>query len=175
MSTVTSTAPRKAKLRVNSSVLPTTRHPARLVTAALVLVLSSMLAVAIYTQVGDRTQVLALVHDVEQGNTITNQDLKVVDVATDRAASALANYREALKIREQLSSAAASDLYLRRDLAEVLLKTGDALALSADKSQAVEDYRRALRMLEALAQSIPSDVEIRDMLAQARAKGGAPN
>jgi hypothetical protein len=58
-----------------------------------------------------------------------------VDVATDRAASALSNYRDALKIREQLSSTAASDVFLRRDLAEALLKTGDALALNGEKSR----------------------------------------
>src|SRR4051812_31524797 len=83
MSTATATATRKPKLRVNSSIIPTTRHPARLVASALVLILSAMIALALYTQIGDRTQVLALVHEVEQGNTITAGDLRVVDVAAD--------------------------------------------------------------------------------------------
>jgi hypothetical protein len=39
-----------------------------------------------------------------------------------RTASALANYRKAVKIREQLSAAAPSDVYLRRDLEEALIK-----------------------------------------------------
>ncbi len=45
-----------------------------------------------------------------------------VAAATGRTASALTNYREALKIREQLSAAAPSDVFLRRDLDEVLNK-----------------------------------------------------
>jgi non-specific serine/threonine protein kinase/serine/threonine-protein kinase len=45
-----------------------------------------------------------------------------VDAATGRAAGALSNYRAALKIREQLSAAAPSDVYLRRDLEEARTK-----------------------------------------------------
>jgi hypothetical protein len=45
-----------------------------------------------------------------------------VDAAMHRTASALANYRKAVKIREQLSAAAPSDVYLRRDLEEALIK-----------------------------------------------------
>ena len=45
-----------------------------------------------------------------------------VETATGRRASALAKYRDALKIREQLSAAAPSDVYLRRDLDEASMK-----------------------------------------------------
>jgi ssDNA-binding replication factor A large subunit len=50
--------------------------------------------------------------------------IKVGDVedASGRMASALSNYREALKIREQLSAAANADVVLRRELAEARLK-----------------------------------------------------
>jgi tetratricopeptide (TPR) repeat protein len=47
-----------------------------------------------------------------------------VDAATRRKANAVANYREALKIREQLSAAAPTDVYLRRDLEEAQMKVG---------------------------------------------------
>ena len=92
-----------------------------------------------------------------------------VDAASDRATSALANYREALKLREQLSSAAESDLYLRRDLAEALLKVGDALMLTGDRAHAAETYDKATRILEALSRQVPANVDIRDLLAEARA------
>jgi len=45
-----------------------------------------------------------------------------VEAAMGRKASAVANYREALKIREQLSTAVPSDVYLRRDLEEAQAK-----------------------------------------------------
>jgi len=45
-----------------------------------------------------------------------------VEAATGRKASALANYRAALKIREQLSAAAPTDVLLRQDLEEAQMK-----------------------------------------------------
>ena len=45
-----------------------------------------------------------------------------VDAASGRAANAVSNYREALKIREQLSAAAPSDVYFRHDLDEARAK-----------------------------------------------------
>jgi len=47
-----------------------------------------------------------------------------VEAAMGRKASAITNYREALKIREQLSAAVPSDVYLRRDLEEAQMKLG---------------------------------------------------
>jgi hypothetical protein len=53
---------------------------------------------------------------------IKNGDVEVAR-GTQRQ-SAIASYQEALRIREQLSSAANLDIYLRRDLAEACLKLG---------------------------------------------------
>ncbi len=45
-----------------------------------------------------------------------------VDAAMGRKTNAAAHYREALKIREQLSAAVPSDVFLRRDLEEARTK-----------------------------------------------------
>jgi len=45
-----------------------------------------------------------------------------VEARTGKTASALSNYNEALRIREQLSSDAPQDIYIQRDLAEVKSK-----------------------------------------------------
>ncbi|HJS25324.1 MAG TPA: hypothetical protein VJ751_13280 [Pyrinomonadaceae bacterium] len=45
-----------------------------------------------------------------------------VEARAGRTASALSNYKEALRIREQLSSVAPQDMYIQRDLAEAKSK-----------------------------------------------------
>jgi hypothetical protein len=45
-----------------------------------------------------------------------------VDAATGRKGEGHSSYREVLKIREQLSAAAPSDVYLRRDPEEARIK-----------------------------------------------------
>jgi hypothetical protein len=83
---------------------------------------------------------------------------------------AVLDYREALRIREQLSASATEDLTIRRELAEVWLKLGDALNKTGSKSQALENYRKSVQTLEALSASIPAHAGIRELLAQAQSR-----
>lgn len=110
--------------------------------------------------------------DPANAQLIQNQAVALIKVGDVDAASALSNYREALKIREQLSAAAPSDVLLRRDLSEALIKVGDALAETGNRSQALESYRKGVEILEPLARSVPANVDISNMLAEARAKAG---
>ncbi|HEU4837213.1 MAG TPA: protein kinase [Pyrinomonadaceae bacterium] len=110
--------------------------------------------------------------DPANAQLIQNQAVALIKVGDVDAAGALSNYREALKIREQLSAAASSDVLLRRDLSEALIKVGDALAETGNRSQALESYRKGVEILEPLARSVPANVDISNMLAEARAKAG---
>jgi tetratricopeptide (TPR) repeat protein len=85
-------------------------------------------------------------------------------------AEALSDYREALRIREQLNATSQQDTSIRRDLAEVWIKLGDVLQQTGAKSEAREYYRKATENLEALSAAIPADAVIRRMLAEARQK-----
>jgi tetratricopeptide (TPR) repeat protein len=98
--------------------------------------------------------------------------IKVGDVEAQagRAAKALDHYQHALRIREQLITAAPTDTSIRRDLAEVWLKIGDALAWSGRKPEAVENYRKSAAALQELSSKIPSHAEIREMLTEASKK-----
>jgi len=50
-----------------------------------------------------------------------------VDAVIGRKTNAAGHYREALKIREQLSATVPSDVFLRRDLEEARIKLSSAL------------------------------------------------
>jgi tetratricopeptide (TPR) repeat protein len=85
-------------------------------------------------------------------------------------AKALAHYREALRIREQLSATAKEDTTIRQELAEVWLKLGDVLSKTGPRSQALENYRKSVETLEALPASIPTHAGIRGLLAEAHSR-----
>jgi tetratricopeptide (TPR) repeat protein len=88
-------------------------------------------------------------------------------------ARALSHYRDALRIREQLSANAKEDTTLRRELAEVWLKLGDALSKTGSRSQALEKYRKRVQTLEALSVSTPNHAGIRGLLAEAHLRVAA--
>jgi len=71
-----------------------------------------------------KTSVSLRTADIPQADSLPTIRTVVGDVeaATGRKASALANYRAALKIREQLNAAVPSDVDLRRDLEEAQAK-----------------------------------------------------
>lgn len=94
MSTATPSATRRGVQRVNTSILPMTRNSSRLAIGGVVLVLSALLASAIYTQIGNRVEVLALAHDVEQGDVIKTSDLKTAEVSVDSDVSTVAASRK---------------------------------------------------------------------------------
>jgi hypothetical protein len=48
-----------------------------------------------------------------------------VEAQTGRTANALANYNEALRLREQLSATSQQDVYLRRELTEIRNKLAE--------------------------------------------------
>jgi hypothetical protein len=83
-STATTPRPTRARIgRISAQSIPISRHPSRIVGGVLVAVLFAMLASATYSNIGKRTAVLALSHDVEQGHVITSGDLRIVNVAVN--------------------------------------------------------------------------------------------
>jgi len=59
------------------------QRPMRALAGALVVVASVVAALAVYTRIGDRTEVLAVSRDVLAGEQISDDDLEVVSLASD--------------------------------------------------------------------------------------------
>jgi serine/threonine protein kinase/predicted negative regulator of RcsB-dependent stress response len=87
-------------------------------------------------------------------------------------AGALASYRKALQIREQLVSEGAGAGELRLELATNHDRLGDSLRLTGDVAQALGHYRQSLGIREALATSSPSDGVIQRDLANSYSRLG---
>ena len=85
MTSAVKTRERKTTIpRVSSSAMPVVRHPSRMLAGALVVIIFAMAASAIYTKIGDRSEVLVFSRPVEQGHVITDGDLRVASVAVDK-------------------------------------------------------------------------------------------
>jgi serine/threonine protein kinase/predicted negative regulator of RcsB-dependent stress response len=87
-------------------------------------------------------------------------------------AGALASYRKALQIREQLVGELAGDDQLRLELGTNHDRLGDSLRLTGDVAQALEHYRQSLRIREALSSASPSDGVIQRDLANSYSRLG---
>jgi SAF domain len=61
------------------------QRPTRALVGALVVVASVVAAIALYTRIGDRTEVLAVARDVLAGEQITDADIEVVSISSDDA------------------------------------------------------------------------------------------
>ncbi len=79
-------------------------------------------------------------------------------------AGALASYRKALKVREQLAAAAPGNTELNLELGSTYTRIGEVLRNKGDLSGAVETNRKAVAVMEKLTAHAPN-AEVREALA----------
>lgn len=77
----------------STSVQAVARHRGRVAAGVALLVVSAVLAVLVYGNLGDRVPVLAAAEDIEPGAVIAESDLKVVRVAADADVATIASSR----------------------------------------------------------------------------------
>ncbi len=81
MTTASTTTRTRSSLGIGSSSLPIVRSRTKLLAGIAVTIFAAMFASVVYGSVGDRTDVVSLVKDVEQGHAITASDLGVAQVS----------------------------------------------------------------------------------------------
>lgn len=80
MTTTTSTQTR-TQLGIGSTALPMIRNRSRLIAGVIAVAFACLLSSVVYGEVNDRTDVLVLSRNVEQGHVITAGDLTIAEVA----------------------------------------------------------------------------------------------
>jgi len=135
-------------------------RPTRAIAGALLVVASVVAALALYTRLGDRTQVLALARDVLAGETVDGADLQVVSISTDDDLAVVPAGDRALIVGQY---------------ARVRLAAGSLLVPNAVQPAPLVDPERVLMSVEVPAGQIPIGLreQSRLVLVVVPPRGGA--